>query len=160
MTTPASLFNEEDSDSGGWFSGVEGIVANVDDTENQHRVQCVIPIINEDEIYPVWARRICFFVGSPGYGEFHPPTKGTEVVLFGRFGDSNSLFYAPIYNENFPVPTDFRSLAVRGVRIDADYKIITEGNLILRAGKIIIEADSSVIIIGPGGVFQKTGSEG
>lgn len=152
----SDLFSRED---GGGFFCVEGIVADVDDPENQHRVQCKIPTIDEETIYPVWARRMCLFAGPAGYGDFHPVEKGTEVVLFGRLGDDKNLFYAPLYNEDFPVPTDFRSLAKRGVRSDGDYLIITQGNLILRAGKIIIEADASVVINAPAGVFQNTGGE-
>lgn len=160
MSGPADLFNPDERDGAGWLSGVEGRVAVIEDATRSHRVQCVIPIIDEEAVYPIWARRMCYFVGPPGYGEFHPPAIGSEVVLFGRLGDTNNLFYAPLYNEDSPIPSDFQDPAVRGIRVDGDYVIISAGNLVLRGGKIIIEADASVIITGPAGIFQKSGSEG
>jgi hypothetical protein len=152
--------NNDDTDFGaGAFFCCEGIVAKNEDPENRGRVQCVIPIIDEEDVTEIWARRVCFFVGAPGYGDFHLPEIGTEVVLWGRMGDTNNLFYAPLYNENYPVPSDFRTPAKRGLRNDGDYAVITEGDLILRGGRIIIQADVSVKIIGPGGIFQLTGGE-
>ena len=159
MTSPADLLVDQE-DSGELRFPALGIVAAIDDEARQHRVQCIIPVVDEDEIYPVWARRVSMFAGPPGYGDFHPPAIGTEVVLWGLAGEPHHLIYAPLYNEDFPIPSDFADAGTRGVRSDGDYKVITAGNLILRAGKIIIEADASVIITGPAGIFQKSGSEG
>ena len=136
-----------------WFTGVEGIVAINDDPERRGRVQCIIPIIDEHEAYPVWARRICLFTGAPGYGDFHPPEKGAEVVLWGRLGDTHNLFYAPLYNENYPVPSDFQNSATRGFRTDGDYKMIVEGDLFIHAGRLIIETIGTARITAAGGVF-------
>jgi hypothetical protein len=136
-----------------------GIVAKVDDPERRHRVQCVIPLIDPEVIYPVWARRMNLFAGPPGYGDFFPPEVGTEVVLFGRFNDPENLYYAALFNEDFPIPPDFPNEATKGMRIFGDFKLIVEGNLMLRGGKVIIESDSTVKISGPAGVHQGTGGE-
>ena len=162
MISTADLINPDENErdfGAGSFFCCEGIVARIDDPENRGRVQCIIPIFDEQEIYEVWARRVQLFVGPPGYGDFHLPDVGVEVVLQGRMGDTHNLFYQPLANEERPVPSDFRTSAKRGIRNDGDYAIITEGNLILRAGKVIIEADSTVQIIGPGGIFERNGAE-
>jgi hypothetical protein len=150
----ALLQRGDEDDRDHWFSGVEGIVAENKDPEHRCRVQCKIPLVDEENVYPIWARRINLFTGGPGYGDFHPPEKGTEVVLWGRLNDMHNLFYAPLYNEDYPVPTDFRNLSTRGIRNDGNYSIITDGHLYIRAGTITIESDSSVRIIGPGGIFN------
>ena len=153
-----SLFKDGDEENF-WFTGIEGIVAVNDDPERRCRVQCKIPLLDESEVYQVWARRISLFVGGAGYGDFHYPEIGTEVVLWGRMNDERNLFYAPIFNEDYPVPSDFQNLATRGFRNDGDYKMITEGNLYIRAGRILIEADSIVQVIAPAGFFQQSKPE-
>lgn len=150
---PAKLLDtrEDDDDRDFWFSGVEGIVHNNDDPERRGRVQCVIPSIDENVVYPIWARKMGLFTGGRGYGDFHYVAVGAEVVLFGRLGDTKNLFYAPLYNEDYPVPTDFENQTTRGFREDGDYKVVVEGDFIVRAGRIILQADTSVRIIGPAG---------
>ena len=156
----SKLLQPEDEEREFWFSGVEGIVVDNKDPEHRCRVQCKIPLVDEENVYPIWARRINLFTGGPGYGDFHPPEKGTEVVLWGRLNDTHNLFYAPLYNESYPVPTDFRNFSTRGMRVDGNYKLIIDGNLYIRAGNIIVESDSSIRNIAPGGHFDMDRPEG
>lgn len=154
MTNISNLLNTDERDFGaGDFFCAEGIVARNDDPENRCRVQCVIPIIDEDEIHEIWARRFQLYVGAPGYGDYFVPERGAEVMLIGRLGDTNNLFYAPLYNETHHAPPDFPDGTVSGVRVPGDYKQIAELDMQLRAGRVSIEADASVHIIAPSGVF-------
>lgn len=134
-----------------------GIVARNDDPERRGRIQVMIPVISENEIYEVWARRLQLFVGANGFGDFHLPEVGTEVMIMGRLGATHNLFYAPLANETHCNPPDFDSADTRGFRNDADYKAITEGDFVIRAGRIILEADSTVVIKAPGGIFTGSG---
>jgi Type VI secretion system/phage-baseplate injector OB domain len=136
-----------------WVSGLEAIVAVNEDPEHQHRIKVVIPEIDEHVIYDKWVRRIALFVGAQGYGDFHVPEIGSEVILFGRFAEKHNLFYAPVYNEDFIVPPDFASSAVRGFRTDGDYKQIVELDHDLRAGRMNVEVDSTIRLTAPGGIF-------
>lgn len=145
--------NEDEETPDRWFSGVEGIVAVNEDPKRRGRVKVIIPLVSEEEVYDVWARRVQLFVGGPGYGDFHPPELNTEVVLWGRMGDPYNLFYAPLYNEDFPVPSEFQDTAVRGLRTDGDYLLIVDGDLFLRAGRIVMESSSTIRITAPAGVF-------
>lgn len=138
-----------------WFCGVEGIVADNEDPLHLNRIKAIIPIIDEENVYDVWARRMCLFVGAPGYGDFHPPELKTEVVLFGRMGHKHHLFYAPVCNEDYPVPTEFQKTDTRGLRSDGDYFLITKGDLYLKGGRVIIESDSSVRVNHVAGYFVK-----
>lgn len=147
------LFNDDEEVPDRWFSGVEGIVAVNEDPERRGRVKVIIPLVSEEEVYDVWARRVQLFVGGPGYGDFHPLELNTEVVLWGRMGDPNNLFYAPLYNEDFPVPSEFQNTAARGLRADGDYLLICDGDLFLRAGRIVMESSSTIRITAPAGVF-------
>lgn len=150
---------DDEEDREFWFSGVSGIVVRNDDPEFQCRVQCIIPLIDEKEVYPVWARRMILFAGGPGYGDFHFIAKGAPVALFGRHNDHSNLFYTPVYNETHVVPSDFRNLSTRGQRHDGNYSLIVDGNLYIRAGNIIIESDTSTRNIAPGGHFQMSKPE-
>jgi len=132
---------------------LEALVAENDDPEFQCRIKVIIPSIDEDHVHDVWVRRITLFSGPEGYGDFHPPGKGSEVVLFGRMGQRYNLFYAPVYNETHVAPADFRSTTVRGIRTDGDYKQIVELDYQLRAGRARIETDASVEIIAAGGIY-------
>ncbi len=132
---------------------LEAIVAVNDDPEHQHRVKVIIPTIDEEHVHDVWVRRLCLFTGAQGYGDFHPPERGNEVVLFGRLGQKHNLFYLSVFNEDFVVPADFRSPTVRGIRTDGDYKQIVELDYYLRAGRARFETDASMEFIAPAGVF-------
>lgn len=140
-----------------WLVCVEGIVAINEDPENQHRIKVVIPLLDENSIYDKWVRQMGCYVGSNGFGSFFLPPLGSEVVLFGRLGQKHNLFYMSVYNEDFEVPADFRnesgSDAVCGVRAPGDLKIITEADMQLRMGRGHVEADASIRIIAPGGLF-------
>lgn len=154
MINFADLGNPDDPDFGnGAFFCAEGIVAKNDDPENRCRVQCRIPIIDEDEIHEVWARRFQLFVGAPGYGDYFVPELGVAVMLIGRFGDTNNLFYAPLFNEQNVAPPDFTDASIFGFRTQGDFKLITELDLQIRAGRISLESDGQINIIAPGGLF-------
>lgn len=150
----AELNNNYERDFGeGEFFCAEGIVAKVDDPENRCRVQCVIPIIDEDEVYEIWARRIQLYVGAPGYGDYFVPEIGAEVMLQGRLGDTNNLFYAPLFNETHPAPPDFENPTVSGFRVQGDLKMIAELDMQLRAGRLAIQTDGQINIVAGAGFF-------
>lgn len=156
MIDAEELMNLEfmDSDFGeGQFFCAEGVVAKVDDPENRCRVQCVIKIIDEDAIYPIWARRLQLHVGAPGYGDYFVPEVGSEVMLQGRFGDTNSLFYAPLFNEKYLAPKDFPDPTIAGIRFQGDLKFIADLDMQLRSGRLSIQTDSQINVIAPGGFF-------
>lgn len=154
MTSPANLFNTDERDFGaGEFFCAEGIVAKNDDPENRCRVQCVIPIIDENEIHEIWARRFQLHVGAPGYGDYFVPELGVEVMLIGRLGDTNNLFFAPLFNERYVAPPDFPDASVAGFRVQGDMKFIAELDAQISAGRISIESDGQINIVAPGGLF-------
>jgi hypothetical protein len=156
MISSADLMNLEfmDSDFGeGQFFCAEGIVARVDDPENRCRIQCVLPIFNEEEIYPIWARRIQLHVGAPGYGDYFVPEPGAEVMLQGRFGDTNNLFYAPLYNEDHLPARDFPDPTVAGIRFQGDLKFIADLDMQLRAKRLAIETEGQINIVAVGGLW-------
>lgn len=137
-----------------WLIGVPGIVAVNVDPDHQHRIQVIIPSINENEVYDEWARRIVGgFTGTPGYGDFGVPSLGSEVMLIGEYGQKHHLFYAPVYNEKNVAPTDFSTSTLYGVRVPGDYSQIVNFNARLKAGLINFESRSDVQIIAPGGIF-------
>ena len=135
------------------------IIADNDDPEHRHRVKVIIPHIDENIVHDEWVERMGGYAGSGGYGSFEIPRVGTEVVLFSEWGAGERLFYMTLFNEQFTVPPDFTDETVRGTRVDGDYKLIVEGDLYFRAGRVKIESDSSVDIIAPAGVFQRSGGE-
>jgi hypothetical protein len=98
-------------------------------------------------------KRIVWWSGAPGYGDFHPPEIDSEVILFGRLGQKHNLYYASVFNEDFIVPSDFREPTVRGFRTDGDYKSIVELDHQIRAGRLLIETDATARIIAPGGLY-------
>lgn len=154
MINTADLMNNDARNFGdGDFFCAEAIVARNDDPENRCRIQCVIPIFDENEIHEVWARRFQLYVGSPGYSDYFVPEIGSEVMIQGRMGDTNNLFYTPLLNENFPAPPDFTDATNFGFRVPGDLKMIAELDIQIRGGRISIEADGQINIIAPGGFF-------
>jgi len=136
-----------------WVFALEAIVAINEDPEHQHRIKVIIPAIDEDMIHDKWVKRIVWWSGAPGYGDFHIPEKGSEVVLFGRLGQKHNLYYGSVFNEDFIVPSDFRRPTIRGFRTDGDYASIVELDHQIRAGRLRIEVESSTEIIAPAGLF-------
>lgn len=137
-----------------WMSCMNAIVAKNDDPEHRHRIKVVIPSIDEDKIHDKWINRLVWWTGSPGYGDFHLPEIGSEVVLFGRNNEKYHLFYISRFNEDYPVPKDFWDLFdTRGFRTDGYYKSIVELDHYSFAGRFIFEAHSSVNILAPSGLF-------
>ncbi|HXG23680.1 MAG TPA: phage baseplate assembly protein V [Chthonomonadales bacterium] len=136
-----------------WMIAQEAIVAVNEDPENQHRIKVVIPAIDENKICNKWVKRLVWWAGAPGYGDFHIPEIGSEVVLFGRLGQKHNLYYISVFNEDFIVPSDFRKPDTRGFRTDGDYKAIVELDYQIRAGRLLIETDASARIIAPGGLY-------
>jgi hypothetical protein len=136
-----------------WVMALEAIVAINDDPEHQHRVKVIIPAIDEEQVHDKWVKRLVWWAGAPGYGDFHYPEVGSEVVLFGRLGQKHNLYYMSVFNEDFVVPSDFRSPTVRGFRCDGDYKSIVELDHQIRAGRLTIETDATARLIAPGGFY-------
>lgn len=136
-----------------WVTGIEAIVVVNEDPENQHRIKVVIPSIDENNINDKWVRQMGVHVLGPGYGSFFIPPIGSEVVLFGRLGEKHNLYFMSVYNEDYIVPPDFADSTVAGVRAPGELKHIAELDYQLSAGRIVIEADATVRIKAPGGVF-------
>lgn len=141
-------FGEE----GNWLIGVHAIVADNEDPERQHRIRVIIPSIDEDYIYDIWVIPLVFCMGN-GYGAVFIPPKGSEVVLFGYLGQKHNLYYASHYNEEMLIPPDFEDETVSGFRVPGDLKLIADLDFQIRGGRIAIEADSTINIIAPGGLF-------
>lgn len=116
--------SDEGGDFGdGVFFCAEGIVARRDDPEKLARVQCVIPMIDENEIHEVWARRLQIYTGDSGFSDYFVPALGSAVALFGRLGGTDNFFYAPVLNEINKPPTEL-SADVQGVRVPFDLRLI------------------------------------
>ncbi len=142
-----------------WVVALQAIVAINDDPEHQHRIKVIIPDIDEEKVHDKWVRRLVWWTGAPGYGDFHYPEIGSEVVLFGRLAQKHNLYYLSVFNEDFIVPSDFHPAsgsggpAVRGFRTDGDYKSIVELDYQIRAGRLTIETDATARLIAPGGFY-------
>jgi hypothetical protein len=149
----SQLMETDPDDRSEWMIAVEAIVAVNEDPENQHRVKVVIPSIDENVVCDEWAKQLVVYVGPPGYGSFFVPEIGSEVVLFGRLGQKHTLYYTPVFNEDFIVPPDFDTPAKVGFRVPGDFRIICDGDLFLSAGGIQIECTGALNIIAKGGVF-------
>jgi hypothetical protein len=142
------------SDYDDWLTAVPAIVVDNEDPEREHRIKVVIPAMDEEKAYPEWVRSLSALVFGYGFGSFFLPPKGAEVALFGQLGQKHHLFYlGGLYNEDFKVPADFPDASVCGFRVPADFKLIVEGDLQLRAGGIHIEATGAINVIAPGGFF-------
>ena len=107
----SQLMSDDDSDPEGELAGrfiaIEGIVAENEDPEHQHRIKVIIPLLDEYRVRDEWVRQAGCYVGGPGFGSFYMPPIGSEVVLFGRLGQKYNLYYLSVYNEDFRVPADF-----------------------------------------------------
>ena len=136
-----------------WVEGLEGIVAINEDPEFQHRIKVVIPMLDEEKVFDKWVRPLTVFVAGAGYGSFFAPPIGSEVTLFSRLGAKHNLFYAPAYNEDFIVPPDFRDASVSGIRVPGQLKFISDLSLQLRGSRLRVEADASIELMAPAGVF-------
>ena len=137
-----------------WVVGVNAIVAVNEDPERQHRIKVIIPSIDENEIHDKWCDKLVWWSGQPGYGDFHYPELGSEVVLFGRLVEKHTLYYVPRFNEDHLVPPDFwLPPHTRGFRTDGDYKSLVELDHFMFAGRFLLESHSSVRILAPGGFF-------
>lgn len=161
-----------------WMCAVEAIVADVTDQENQHRIRVVIPSIDENEIHDVWVKRLMWWTGPQGYGDYHLPDLGSEVVLFGRMEEKFTLYYAPVYNEDYQVPVEFQGRTdVRGFKTDQSYEeyiglnhltnvtgneaiqvegameITVVGALTITAALITMTSASKIMLNAPAGVF-------
>lgn len=133
-----------------WFNALEGIVVEQDPA--QAAVKVIVPAIDETEVLDDWVPVLFSWVGPPGYGAFGLPEIGSEVILFSRMNEGSLLFCLSRYNEDFMPPAEFAD-GQRGLKTDGDYRIISDGDLYIRGGRVIIEADASVQIVAPGGFF-------
>jgi len=150
------MLGDDGADSDGddrWMIAVEAIVAENEDPEHQHRIKVIIPLLDENNVRDEWVRQMGCYVGGPGYGSFLLPAIGSEVVLFGRLGQKYNLFYMSVYNEDYVVPADFRDTSVCGIRAPGQLKLIADQLMQLRGSRLRIEADASIQITAPGGVF-------
>jgi hypothetical protein len=105
---------------------VEGIVAANDDPEGMHRIQVVIPSIDESYVHDHWVTALVPWVGADGYGPVNLPQLGSEVLLFGRLGQKHSLFYLCRFNEVYGIPGGFVGENARGLKTDGRYKLLAD----------------------------------
>jgi len=135
-----------------WMVAVHAIVVDNNDPELQHRIQVTIPDIDESAICTKWCRPLVWFTGPQGFGSYHLPGIGTEVVIFGAKGDEHHIYYAPVYNEDFLVPPAFAGdLTTWGFAVPINYKeIITalHTRLVGGAENITVAAARSVQVGG------------
>lgn len=115
-------------------------------------VKAIIPSIDPDRVHDQWIHQAVPWAGPPGFGPAYAPAIGSEVLITGRFGQSYSLLYLCAYNTRHTPPGEFADGA-RGIRADGDYRLIADGDLFIRGGRVIIEADASVRITAPAGFF-------
>lgn len=129
MWDAANLINPDYDDAtfgDGAFFCVEGIVAENNDPENRCRVQCLIPVIDENEIYQKWVQQLQLYVGGNGFGSYFVPEIGAEVLLIGKFGDVHNLFYAPIYHESIKPSSEFSDKTTFGFHVPNNLKLIAD----------------------------------
>lgn len=109
---PATWFAERPDVSapaaGGWVPGAAGlqvgVVMKLDaDPAGEHRVQVEIPVL-QNEHKGLWARLLQPYA-SKGFGAFHVPEIGDEVVI-GYFNDdpSNPVILGGLYSSNRAPP--------------------------------------------------------
>lgn len=127
-----------------------GIVHQVD--PRTLAVKAIIPSIDPDRVHDRWIHQAVPWVGEPGYGPAFAPAVGSEVLITGRFGQSYSLLYLCAYNTRHTVPEEFAD-GSRGLKSDGDCRLIADGDLFIRGGRVVIEADASVRITAPAGFF-------
>lgn len=100
-----------------------GIVHEVD--PRTLAVKAVIPSIDPDRVHDRWVVQMTPWVGAPGYGPVFAPEVGSEVLIFGRFGDTLTLFYTSRYNERYTLPEEFADGA-RGCKCDTVYRLLCD----------------------------------
>jgi hypothetical protein len=141
-----------------WLMGVTGIVADNEDPEAEHRIRVIIPSIDKDKIFDEWVRQLIPCMGA-GFGMVFIPPVNSEVVLFGQIGQKFNLFYSGVYNETHKIPPDFirpdgvQDQTISGFRVEGDAKLIAELDFQIRGGRIRIETDASIELVGRAGVF-------
>lgn len=138
---------QANAEEGRWLFGVNGIVADNNDSERQHRVKVIIPSIDEDLVYDEWVRQMVFCLGN-GFGSAFIPPIGTEVVLFGELGEKFNLFYATVYNEEMFVPEGFDNEMTVGIHAPGNLTFIAEQLAKILAQNIEINAQQLAKLLG------------
>jgi hypothetical protein len=156
--------------------GLPAIVANVQDPQNRHRIQVIIPSIDEAQIFPKWIDRgDNWFADGPGFGDYHLPGLGSEVFISGTRGEKYHWRYGARCNENYVVPPVFQGrYDVRGYHTNQNYEEHIDGNHLLTALQndlLVVGVDKTdtvggnwsvnvggTIEIAAGGVLTLTGS--
>ena len=151
MTTTAAPAEEQ----AGWMTGIEALVADTADPEGLHRIKVIIPSIDEDLIHDEWVSALVPWVGPAGYGPSHLPAPGSEVILFGRLGQANLLYYVSAYNEDFPAPGEFAD-GSRGVKSDTIYRLLCDVLLQLKS-LTRVEVDAPDVLLQSGGAVSVHG---
>ena len=139
-----------------WFSGIEGIVAEVDSTT--YSVKVVITSIDEEMIFDEWVPVLTPYVGTPGYGLAFMPEVGSEVALFSRGNEGRSLFAVSRYSEeDYLPPTESHdgSLVLktpRALKLLADLAVlISSGQTTTVQGATRVDADAPDVRLMSGG---------
>ena len=126
-----SLYNligsrrHNDSARDNWMIAIEGVVVENNDPERMHRIKCTIPVIDESMVFDDWIPAMTPWCGAPGYGPVNPPALNSEVLLFGRLGEPDILFYLSRYNEDHLSPEEFTD-GSRGLKTDTAYKLLAD----------------------------------
>jgi hypothetical protein len=122
-----------------WIN-VPALVAENEDPEHRHRIRVVVPALDEDAILDDWVEQLGTYSGSGGYGDFAVPAIGSEVRLFGEFGQGDNLAYLCVYNEHNLTPGDSDDETTRVIRAPGDLKIICAGDLFLEGGRVLMQS--------------------
>lgn len=132
-----------------YMIAVEARVADVDDLEGMHRVRVVVPMYDENEILDEWIPAMQAFTRKDGYGAVFRPEIGSEVLLFGRFGERHTLFYMSRYNEERRTPSEFDDGSC-GFKLDTAFKVLGD-QLVLIVSAQSITLQSPLVTLGSQG---------
>lgn len=140
-----------------WFNCVEGIVAEVHPATLE--VKAVIPALDENLVHDVWIPPLVSWVGPPGYGPFHTPALGSEVILFSRLNEGSTLFYLSRFNEEFTPPAEaadgsrgFKSDRIVRLLCDLLFEVASQTQVLIRAAQRADVQAPDVFIKSEGGV--------
>ena len=129
-------------------------------------VKAVIPAIDPHGPHDSWVVQLTPWMGKPGYGPVYAPAVGSEIVIFGKYGERHSLFYVSRANEASRHTGDFADGA-RGEKHETAYRLLsdlfiemTAQDRIRLAGVNLAELVGAVIRLSCGGGDVLTGEAG
>ena len=133
------------SANGQWIA-VPAIVAKNNDPEKRHRIKVIIPMIDEDVIFDEWLTMFAPCLGD-GFGFVAIPPVGSEVLLFGTFGQKYTFYCVSIYNDEMAISSGLGKDAA-GIHAPKDLKLIAEKTAQVKGKDVNIEAANKADITG------------